>query len=101
GTGIGDDAAASLASAARARDGEETLLVTNLSASSARAAGGGTFAGSRARTLTLCAGIVAADIYRLFGTKDRFFELQRHVGAEVATALRPAAAATAPAEHVA
>jgi len=76
---IGDDVAATLASRAGARDAEETLLIANLAASVAGAAGRGPLAGSGAGATTLFAGFVTADGHFRFRAEKSLFEFESQI----------------------
>jgi len=100
GAGIGDDAARALTSGTGAGHAEESLLVANLAASAARAAGGRSFAGRGAVALAVLTDFVAAHRDLRFLAEDRFFEFEGYVFAQVGTTLGAAAAATASAEQI-
>lgn len=101
GAGIGDHASRALAGGASTSDAEETLLIPNLSAALAGAAGGWTFSGGRTGTLTILAGLMAADRDFLFHAKESFLKFESQVFAQISPALHSAAAASAAAEHIA
>jgi hypothetical protein len=101
GARVGNHTAGALACRTSASDAEETLLIPDLSAAIAGAAGGWTFSGGRTRTLTILAGLVAADRDFLFHAEESFLEFEGHVFAEIGAALNPAAAASTTAEHIA
>ena len=99
--GIGDHAARALARRASTSDAEETLLIPDLSAAVAGTAGGWTFSGGGARTLTILAGLVATDGDFLFHAEESFLKFESQVFAQISPALHSAAAASAAAEHIA
>ena len=102
GAWIGDHAARSLACGASTSDAEETLLIPNLPAPLAGTAGSWTFSGSRTRTLTLLAGLVAANRDFRFHAEKGFLKFERQIFAKIGAALHSAAAAAATtAEHIA
>ena len=99
---IGDHAAGALARRTGAGNAEESLLIANLAASRAGAAGGWTFARRRAGAVAFLAGLVAADRDASLFPEERFFEFEREIFAQIGTALHPAAtAAAASAEQIA
>jgi hypothetical protein len=99
--GISDDATSALTGWTGAGHAEESLLVADLSATRAGAAADRRFAGGSTRAAALFTGLMAADCdLRLFA-EDRFFEFQSDVFAQVRTALRPGASASASAEKIA
>jgi hypothetical protein len=100
GAGIGDHASRALACGASTSDAEETLLIPNLSAALAGAAGGWTFSGGRTGTLTILAGLMAADRDFLFHAKESFLKFESKVFAKIGAALHSTAAASATAEHI-
>ena len=100
GTRIGDHAACALAGGAGTSHAEESLLVANLAASTAGAAGSRTFTGSGAVAPAIFADLVAAHRDLSFSAKNRLFEFQRNVFAQIGATLRPAAAASASTEKI-
>src|SRR5579864_4534198 len=98
---ISDDVAGSLARGTRARDAEESLLVANLPAAIAGAAGRRPFAGSSSRPATFFTSFVAANSDLRFGAEVCFLELKRQVFAQISAALHTTAAASPAPKHVA
>src|ERR1700739_4533782 len=98
---IRDNASAPFARGTGPGQAEESLLVADLPASSAGAAGGRAFSRRRASTVTFFARLVAPDgDWRFFAEKS-FFEFERDVFAQIRAALNPAAAAPASTEKIA
>ena len=100
-TRIGDYAARALASGTGARNTEEALLIPNLSAASAGAAGDGSFARRCAGATALFAAFMAAHRDFGFGAKDGFFEFQIDIFAQIGAALGAAALARASPKNLA
>src|SRR5712664_1057743 len=82
-----------LARRARARDGEESLLIGQLTAASARLAGLNASALFRARAVAGLAIFLARQLDLSGNARGRFFERERHVITQVGAALRPASSA--------
>jgi len=100
GARIGDHAACALAGRAGTSHAEESLLITHLTASAARAAGSRAFAGSGAVAAAIFADLVAANPDLSFFAENRLFKFQCDVFAQIRATLRPAAAARASAEQI-
>lgn len=101
GAGIGDHTAHSLAGGAGAGHAEKSLLIANLPASAAGAAGDGRFAGSGAGAAAFLTSLVSPHGDLSGFAENRFFEFQRDVLAQVGAALRAAAAARGASEQIA
>src|SRR5262249_30166162 len=91
GARVSDHAACALARGTCAGHAEESLLVADLAAASARAAGDGSFPCGCPRTVAFFAGLVAAHGDCSFCTEDGFLELERDVLAQIRAALGTAA----------
>ncbi len=101
---IGDDASRPLARRTSPGDAEKSLLVANLSPTRAGAASRGAFSRSRARPVAILAGLVTTHRNPSLLAKERLFELERQVLAQIGAALNPAATASASpttAKHIA
>ena len=94
---LGDDAAAAAAFAARARDGEEALLIAQLTGAAALRTLRRLGARRRARSVTRLARLAPRNLNRGFAAVGGLLERDPEVVAKVGAALRPAAAAVA--EH--
>src|SRR5271165_5256206 len=93
--GIGNHAARTLARRTGASNAEESLLVANLAAPRARAAGHRALAWSCAGAVAFLASLVAADCNTSLFAEKGFFEFEREILAKVGAALHPAATAAA------
>src|SRR6478672_1432843 len=92
---IGNDPAQALACRARPRHGEETLLISNLAATTARGTGGRSLIGGRPGALAVLTGLIATDLYLCLLAKGRFLKRKIQVSASITATLLPSAAATA------
>src|SRR5579884_1171060 len=86
--GIADHAPGTLACRASSCDAEKALLIANLPASAARAAGAGSFAVRAAASFAGFAYLVFAIGNSFFCAEDGFFKFNGYVLAQVGTALR-------------
>ena len=87
---------------AAAGDGEEALLIAHLAAAAAGGAGYWRLTGRDAAAFAWLTLFVAPNFHLLGDAENRFLEFQRNVFAKIGAALRPRAAAAAPAsEHIA
>ena len=99
-TWISDHAARTLTSGTSARHAEESLLIPYLAASPAGSARHGGLARSGTRAAALLARFVAANRNTRFRAKNRFFEFQRDIFAQIGTALSAAAPPRTAAEKI-
>jgi hypothetical protein len=100
-TWVGDDTSNPLAGRASASHAEETLLVSDLSASGAGAARNRRLALGSARTPAVFAAFVAAAGDLCLFAEDRLFELQRNVFAQVGPTLGSSASPATRAKQIA
>ena len=93
---LGDDRPGAAALSAGARDGEEPLLIPQLTAALALRAGGRLRPFGRARAVARLTLLLPGDLQRHLGALGRFLERDLQVVAQIGTALRAAAAAALP-----
>ena len=101
GARIGNHIARALAGRAGTSDAEEALLIPDLPPAIAGTARGCPFSRGGTRTLTILAGLVAADCDFLLHPEECLLKFEGQVFAEIGTALHSAAAASATAEGIA
>jgi hypothetical protein len=101
GAGFGDDGAGAAAGSAGTRDGEKSLLETDLAATAALLAGDRAAAHRSAGAATGGAMLHAADFDFCFLAEDGLFKFEGEVVAKIATALLTRAAAATDVEHLA